>query len=235
MSSCLLTFVPQGMPSLLARTDYHTNDLNTLVLSTDTSNSLASALEELRRGGLVAFPTDTVYGVGALVNDINAVKRLYAAKGRTTEKAIPVLVGQISDVNKIAVNIPPGAQQLMDTFWPGALTLVLTKLSTVSDAISRGDTIAVRMPDHPWLLNLLKSSGPLAVTSANRSGGQNPMRASHVLDDLCTWIDLLIDGGDSQGGIPSTIVDSSKDPPKILRSGPISGGQIRQALASQHC
>lgn len=205
------------------------------MISTGTSNSLDSALEELQRGGLVAFPTDTVYGVGALVNDIKAVKRLYTAKGRTTEKAIPVLVGRMSDVSKIAVDIPPGAQQLMDTFWPGALTLILTKLSTVSDAISRGGTIAVRMPDHPWLLSLLQSSGPLAVTSANRSGGQHPMKASHVLDALSTRIDLLIDGGDAQGGIPSTIVDSSRDPPKILRSGSISGIRIRRTLGSQHC
>jgi len=127
------------------------------------------------------------------------------------------------------------AQQLMETFWPGALTLILPKLSLVSDVVSRHDTIAVRMPDHTWLLNMLRASGPLAVTSANRSGEQNSVKGSDVLVALRGKIDLLIDGGDAPCALPSTIVNCTCNPPEILRTGPISKSRIHDDLGYQHC
>lgn len=209
------------------------NEINTSVLSAVKSYSLERAVEELERGGLVAFPTDTVYGVGAMVNDAAAVKRLYTAKGRPSEKAIPVLAGHSSDVDKVAIDIPPVAQQLMDTFWPGALTLILPKSSHVSDAVSAGPTIAVRMPNHPWLLRLLRVSGPLAVTSANISGEPHHITGSHVLADLNGRIDLLIDGGSTLGSLPSTLVDCTRASLEILRTGSISRSSIERAIVFQ--
>lgn len=204
--------------------------MKTPVLSSHISNSHERTLEKLRLGGIVAFPTDTVYGVGASACNTKAVQRLYVAKGRTHEKAIPVMIGRVSDVSKVAMDISTKAQQLMDMFWPGALTLVLRKLPTISTSVSSVSTIAVRVPDHVWLLSLLKDSGPLAVTSANRSGGNNPNSVSDVLEDLSDYLDLVIDGGDSGGGLPSTIVDCTVEPIRIIRNGAISRDSIYHVL-----
>jgi L-threonylcarbamoyladenylate synthase len=209
------------------------NDVKTTVLSMECATSLPRALEELRSGGLVALPTDTVYGLAALVDNAEAVQRLYVVKHRSIEKAIPILVGHPEDLNKVAAGIPSSAQLLMDAFWPGAVTLVIPKLDLVPDAVSRGTTIAVRMPDHPWLLELLTSTGPVAVTSANHSGEQDSLTGSSVLAALNRQIDLLIDGGNASGALPSTIVDCTSNPPEILRIGSISELSINEILGDQ--
>ncbi len=196
--------------------------MKTEILSADSPDTLPHALEVLKRGGVVAFPTDTVYGMGAMVFDAEAVARLYAAKGRPPEKAIPVLVGQTGDVSQVAARVTPSAKKLAEAFWPGALTIVLPKLSTVPEIVSAYPTIGVRLPNHAVARALLTLAGPLAVTSANLSGMNSHLHARAVLADLNGRIDLLIDGGPCPGGVPSTVLDCTIEPPEMLRVGPIS-------------
>jgi L-threonylcarbamoyladenylate synthase len=196
--------------------------MKTEVLPADSPEALPHALEVLKRGGVAAFPTDTVYGIGAMVFDAEAVARLYAAKGRPPEKAVPVLVGQTGDVSKVAAKFTPSAKKLAAAFWPGALTLVLPKLPVVPEIVSAYPTIGVRLPDHAVARALLTLAGPLAVTSANLSGMNSHLHARAVLADLNGRIDLLIDGGPCPGGVPSTVLDCTVEPPEMLRVGPIS-------------
>ncbi len=177
----------------------------------------------LREGGLVAFPTDTVYGVGALVFHQQAVDRLYIAKVRDREKAIPVLVANVRDLNRIAKHVPPAAWQLAGAFWPGALSMVLERSALVPDAVTAGGpTVAVRVPDHPVALALIERVGaPLATTSANLSGQPSAVTADEVEASLGDAIDLILDGGPCPGGVASTVIDLSVTPPRIVRQGPI--------------
>ncbi len=195
--------------------------IETHLLSVQTEGWLAQALTVLREGGLVAFPTDTVYGLGALAFDNAAVERIYWVKGRSTEKAIPVLIGEVDDLAQVAIEIPPAAQRLAARFWPGPLTLVLPKHPRLPPAISAMPTVGVRLPDHPVARALLGAAGPLAVTSANLTGQSSPVTASEVLEQLGGRIPLVLDGGVTPGGIPSTVVDCCGDSPRLLRAGPI--------------
>jgi L-threonylcarbamoyladenylate synthase len=193
-------------------------------------SQIQSALEVLKSGGLVAFPTDTVYGLGALVFDGKAVESIYAAKDRPIEKAIPVLLGDADDLPKVTSALPEMAVKLTSRFWPGPLTLVLPKLQTLPQAVSATDTVAVRVPDHKVARALLRAAGPMAVTSANISGQSSPTTAEEVFSQLNGRIALIIDGGKTPGGIPSTLVDCTKAIPEILRAGPISLDEILSAL-----
>ncbi len=184
----------------------------------------------LRRGGLVAFPTDTVYGLAADYTNPEAIAGLFAAKGRDMNKAIAVLVGGVEQLDAITPGLSQAAGSLAARFWPGALTLVVTRRPELPDELSTLPTIGVRMPNHPFALQLLRAVGPLAVTSANRSGDENPLTAEDVLDQLGGRIDLLLDGGKCPGGVPSTVVDCTVPDVKILRQGAISAADIRQAL-----
>lgn len=186
----------------------------------------------LEQGGLVAFPTDTVYGLAAAVWDWEAVNRLYAVKQRPERKAIPVLISDVADVLRVARPPSELAQALMIQFWPGPLTLVVRRRPEIPEAVSATDTIGVRVPDQAFARSLLGSAGPLAVTSANRSGGESATTAEEVLAQLGHRIDLVIDGGPTPGGIPSTVVDCTTDPPRVLREGPISSAQIQRALGA---
>ncbi len=206
--------------------------MKTEVLPADSPDTLPHALEVLKRGGVVAFPTDTVYGIGAMVFDAEAVARLYVAKGRPPEKAIPVLVGQTEDVSQVAAEITPSAKKLADAFWPGALTITLPKLPAVPEIVSTYPTVGVRLPDHAIARALLILTGPLAVTSANLSGMNSHLRAGAVLADLKGRIDLLIDGGSCPGGVPSTVVECTTEPPTILRQGPITAEMIQAVLSA---
>ncbi len=197
----------------------------------DGPSSLQKALEVLRSGGLVAFPTDTVYGVGALAFDSQAVERLYLAKDRPAEKAIPILLGQSTDLDRIASAVPSMARLLAQRFWPGPLTIVVAKKSTVPLAITEGATIGARVPDHPIALALLRAAGPMAVTSANLSGKANARSAVEVLAQLGDKIELLLDGGLTPGLLASTVVDCTGDEPIVLRQGPISLEELKAALA----
>ncbi len=204
--------------------------METLVLPAGDPDSLAPALEILRRGGLVAFPTDTVYGVGALAFDPVAVASIYAAKARPAEKAIPVLIGDVDDLGRVSDDIPPLALILAARFWPGPLTLVVPKSVHLPGIVSAAPTVGVRVPDHPAARALLRAAGPMAVTSANLSGQPSPSSADEVLAQLNGRIPLILDGGVTPGGIPSTVVNCLGAEPAILREGPLSKSDILKAL-----
>lgn len=190
------------------------------------------ALELLRGGGVVAFPTDTVYGVGGLAASEQAVHTLYAVKERSSDKAIPVLIGGSDDLERIAVNVDARAYKLAQLFWPGPLTLVLTKRTDLPSELSPYPTVGVRMPDHPDALTLLRKAGPMAVTSANLSGDDSPSTPAEVYAQLGGRIPLILDGGQTPGGVPSTVVDCTNPELRLLRSGPLSLETLREALKS---
>jgi len=189
------------------------------------------AVRILAEGGLVAFPTDTVYGVGAHAFQPDAVERIYIAKFRPRDKAIPILLGQADDLLLVAEEITEIVWLLAERFWPGGLTLVLPKRASVPDVVSAGGpTVAVRVPDHPVPLALMAALGaPLAATSANLSGRPSPVTAQEVEAELGGRIELILDGGRCPGGIPSTVLDLTTDPPTILRAGAIGVEEIRSA------
>lgn len=200
--------------------------MNTEYFSADNPLALSRALEILKSGGLLAFPTDTVYGLGALVFNKAAVKGIYAAKGRPTEKAIPVLIGDADDLAKVVAEVPEIALRLATRFWPGPLTLVVPKHPDLPEAVSAAPTIGVRIPNHPVALALLRLAGPMAVTSANRSGQPSPCTAQEVLSQLGGRIAMILDGGKTPGGVPSTVVDCVGGDPQVLREGPILESEI---------
>jgi L-threonylcarbamoyladenylate synthase len=200
--------------------------MNTIIIPVEDPLALPSALEVLKSGGLVAFPTDTVYGVGALAFDRMAVESIYTAKDRPVEKAIPILIGDVEDLAKVAISIPEIALKLAAHFWPGPLTLVIPKNPELSDIVSAGPTVGVRMPDHLFARSLLRTAGPMAVTSANLSGQPSPTTAGDVFSQLGKRIALIIDGGITPGGVPSTVVDCTSGEPQIIRSGPIPKREI---------
>jgi L-threonylcarbamoyladenylate synthase len=196
--------------------------MKTEICSAGDPSALLRAKEILQSGGLVAFATDTVYGVGALAFNGEAVERIYAAKDRPVEKAIPVLIADIDDLVKVAAEVPDIAFKLASRFWPGPLTLVVPKHPDLPEAVSSGPTVGVRIPDHPVARTLLRISGPLAVTSANLSSQSSPSTAQEVYAQLGGRIALVLDGGKTPGGVPSTVVDCVGLDPQILRRGPIS-------------
>jgi L-threonylcarbamoyladenylate synthase len=204
--------------------------MNTEILSASSVNAIPRALEILKAGGLVAFPTDTVYGVGALVFNGKAVESIYTAKDRPIEKAIPVLIGDSDDLENVGIDIPETARRLVALFWPGPLTILVPKRADLPESVSATSTVGVRLPDHEVARALLGATGPMAVTSANISGGQSPVTAQEVYEQLKGRIDLIIDGGKTPGGIPSTLVDCTAADLKVLREGPISLEALRSAL-----
>jgi len=191
---------------------------------------MKQAIEILQMGGLVAFPTDTVYGLGALAFNGQAVESIFVAKDRPVEKAIPVLIADANDLGKVCAVVPETALKLGTHFWPGALTVVVPKHPDLPPAISSSPTVGVRIPDHPVARNLLRIAGPMAVTSANLSGKSNPCSAQEVQDQLGGRIALIIDGGRTPGGVPSTVVDCTGLEAQLLRAGPISKEEVMAIL-----
>ena len=206
--------------------------MKTTVLSADAPDVIQYAFEILKKGGLVALPTDTVYGIGALAFDGKAVESIYNAKERPVEKAIPILIAEIMDLNKVASKISYTTRRLASRFWPGPLTCIVPKKPTLPLAVSATPTVAVRIPDHADARALLRAAGPMAVTSANISGQPSPSTAQEVYDQLKGRIPLILDGGKTPGGLPSTLVDCTGEKPVILREGPISLSELMAALQS---
>ena len=194
---------------------------------------IAEAVEALVRGGVIAFPTDTVYGIGADVRRLDAIAALYEVKGRPTDKAIPLLLAGAEELNAVAQEVPESAWRLAEQFWPGALTLVVRRAPSLPPVLSaEGSTVAVRVPDHPVVRALIGGLGaPLAATSANISGQPSPVTAEEVLAQLEGRIVLLLDGGPCPGGHASTVVDLTATPVRILRAGPITAQEIEAVLA----
>ena len=189
---------------------------------------LQRAVDILRKGGLVAYPTDTVYGLAALATDARAVQKLFEAKKREPDRAVPLLIASPPDLAFVASDVPDVARQLIDAFWPGALTLVLRKASDFhSPAV--GETVAVRVPDHPVPRELARLLGePITGTSANVSGGAEPRSADEARSQLGDAVDLIIDCGRCPGGQPSTVVDCTVDPPRIVREGALRREELER-------
>lgn len=192
---------------------------------------IALAADILREGGVVAFPTDTVYGLAADARHPDAVAELYIVKRRAPDKAIPILIADEADLRDFVSRVPEPARRLMEAFWPGGLTLILPIAPRVPAIISPGPGIAVRMPNHPVPLELIRRLGaPLATTSANISGAQSPSTAQEVFEQLGRRVDLILDGGPTPGPIPSTIVDFTTTPPRLVRAGALAAAEIRRLI-----
>jgi len=204
--------------------------MRTRILPAHKAGALKYALDVLRQHGVVAFPTDTVYGLGALAFDPPGIDMLYTVKGRDHKKAIAILLAGLDQLERVAARKVDEIEDLVRAFWPGPLTVILPRHPDVPPEVSAGATIAVRIPDHPLALALLERAGPLAVTSANHSGADNSVTAAEVLAQLGGRIDLILDGGRSPGGQPSTVLDCTGKRPVILREGPISLADIERAL-----
>lgn len=202
----------------------------TTVLPTNSPDALLMAKKVLEHNGLIAFPTDTVYGLASRLDSAKAIEGLFLAKGRDFNKAIAVLIGDVEQLSRVARELPESALKLAARFWPGALTLVVYRLPELPDNLTPGETVGVRMPDHEFARKLLRACGPLATTSANLSGQANPLSAADVENQLGGRIDLILDGGLVPGGIPSTVVDCTSPDIKILRQGAISEADIRKTF-----
>ncbi|MCE1253251.1 MAG: threonylcarbamoyl-AMP synthase [Anaerolineae bacterium] len=202
----------------------------TKIISTSSPRSLQQALLTLQKGGVIVFPTDTVYGLGVPIRNEVGINRLFEIKGRDFNKAIAVLVGDIKHLPQLTPGLTPVAEKLAKAFWPGALTLVVPCAAGLPHNLSPLPTVGIRMPNHPFALKLLCKSGPLATTSANVSGGANTITARQVLEQLDGSIDLLLDGGQTPGAVPSTVVDCTKAELTILRQGAITQEQMLAVL-----
>lgn len=186
----------------------------------------------LRRGGLVCYPTDTVYGIGAAAGDAAAVRRLFAAKGRPPDKPLPLLLADAADAVLVA-EVTPLARGLADRFWPGALTIVMRKAPSYrSLALAGGETVALRVPDHELLRAIVRALGePVTGTSANRAGAPAPVSAAEVALQMGETVDLIIDGGRCRAGVESTVIDVTGDVAEVLREGGVSLAEVEEALA----
>lgn len=191
---------------------------------------IKKAAEIIKKGGLVAFPTETVYGLGADALNPKAVRRIYAAKGRPADNPLIVHVADKDQIYRLAKKLPEKAKDLIRKFFPGPLTIVLEKNEVVPDETTAGlHTVAIRMPSHRIALALIKQSGtPIAAPSANKAGRPSPTKAQHVLEDLNGEVDLIIDGGATEVGLESTVVDLTMKPPQILRPGGITVEMLRE-------
>jgi L-threonylcarbamoyladenylate synthase len=185
------------------------------------AEGLNAALAELQRGSVIAFPTDTVYGVGADGLDAAAVLKLYATKDRPLTQPIPLLLADLADLALVSKAIPERAMRLAKRYWPGGLTLVVPAAPHLPpELLASGTTVAVRVPDYAPLRRLIRQLGhPLAATSANRHGAANPVTAQDVLEQLGSRLPLVLDGGPTPGDTPSTIIDLTGPAPRVLRQG----------------
>ncbi len=206
--------------------------METIIRKTGDPDAFQLSCDILKRGGLVAFPTETVYGLGGDGMRSESSMKIYAAKGRPSDNPLIIHIAEMSDVEKLASEIPEAAVTLMEAFWPGPLTIILKKRPEVPDTTTGGlDTVAIRMPSHPDAARLIRESGVLiAAPSANTSGRPSPTNASHVIEDMTGRIDMILDGGPVGIGIESTIVDMTGDIPTILRPGFITKKDLEAVL-----
>lgn len=207
---------------------------NTLILE-PTKENIEKAAKIIRKGGLVAFPTETVYGLGADAMNADAVGRIYEAKGRPSDNPMIVHISRASDIGQLTPMLSPQIVEIIDNFWPGPLTIVVKKKPDVPDRTTGGlDTVAVRLPDSEVARELISASCcPIAAPSANLSGGPSPTRAQDVIDDMNGRIDAIITGEDCRVGIESTVLDLSGEEPVILRPGIITAEAIEAALGRE--
>jgi L-threonylcarbamoyladenylate synthase len=201
-------------------------------LTPEIKAQIEAAADVLRRGGLAAYPTDTVYGLGARGDDTAAIRRVFELKIRPSDQALPLLIGDLSQLTTVARTVSPLAERLIERFWPGALTLVLLKNAALPDAVTGGgDSVAVRLPGHPVPRVLATVLGvPVVGTSANLSGMPSALTADEVKAQLGDRVDCIIDGGRVSGGVESTVLDLTGAVPRILREGAVSRLEIAEIV-----
>ena len=210
--------------------------IKTILATVDAQMPQKQIIEQagqiLKQGGLVAFPTETVYGLGANGLDADACKKIYQAKGRPSDNPLILHIAKKQSLYEIVKQVPQKAEKLIDAFWPGPLTMIFQKKDCVPYEITGGfDTVAVRFPAHAVAQNVIEAAGvPIAAPSANVSGKPSPTRASHVLFDLDGKIDMILDGGSTQVGLESTIIDVSVQIPVLLRPGAVTKEMIEEVI-----
>ena len=215
---------------------YITSKYNTRYYTVDAlkpeRDIIATCGQIIRAGGLVCFPTETVYGLGANALDGEACRKIFRAKGRPQDNPLIVHVAAPEDVRLLTSQLPPLAEICQEKFWPGPLTLVLPKSERVATEVTAGlDTVGIRMPDHPVALELIRAAGvPIAAPSANLSGRPSPSRGEHVMEDLAGRVDAVLDSGPCRVGIESTVLDLTGDIPIILRPGGVTREQLQAVL-----
>ena len=204
-----------------------------MILPISDPDAIPRAVAALERGELVVLPTDTVYGVAAAAFDSAAIDRLYAAKQRPAEKAIPVLLADVESARRVASDIPPLAARFAAHFWPGPLTITLPKREGLPPNLSAYPTIAARMPDHSGCRAVIRAAGEvLAVTSANRSGGPNPTTVHEAVGQLGDTVAIYLDGGTTPGPVASTVVAVAGETFRVLRSGPVTEAMLARVAES---
>ena len=194
---------------------------------------VSRAVSMLKRGGVVAFPTDTVYGLGACFDNVAAVRQVYRLKQRPYGMGLPLLLAETAQIEQVARVIPPVAERLAEAFWPGALTMVLFRGGSVPDAVTGGEeTVAVRVPAHPVAIALIAGVGnPIVGTSANVTGRPSAVTAADVLSQFGDSVGMVIDGGECPGGVESTIVDVTGEVPRLLRRGALSREELEEVCS----
>ncbi len=204
----------------------------TEILPATSKQAIRKACRLMHEGEAIAFPTDTVYGLGAKAFERFAVRQVFHLKQRDRNKGVPIFIPQIDDLNLVARNVPNSAWPLLQHFWPGSLTVVLQKTENLPDDVTGGeDTVAIRIPDHPICFELLTKMGcPIVATSANLANEPTPDTAQGVADQLGEQLPLVLDGGPSPTAYPSTIIDLSTTPPRLLRSGPIKPTDLQKFI-----
>jgi L-threonylcarbamoyladenylate synthase len=205
------------------------------ILKAEAEGTLAEAIAVLKGGGLVAYPSDTVYGLWAAASDERAVARVFAVKGRLSEKALPLLLAGVEGMAPLCAEVSPIAKLLTERFWPGPLTLVLRRSPAFqSAALGGGENVGLRVPDHHFLRQLIRALGePITGTSANRSGRPSCRTPREVQRHLRDAVDLIIDGGPSRIGQESTVIDITESTPVIVRTGALSREEIERAIGRE--
>jgi len=193
------------------------------IITPAVADQIKAGILILKKGGVIAFPTETVYGIGVSIAAAAAAERIYQIKGRAKLKALPLVLSNVAQVSEVAIDVPDMVWILAERFWPGPLTVIVKKSARVPDSItSGGKTVAIRVSSHPVAVALVAGLGvPITGTSANLSGKPSPVTAVEVFNQLGHTVDLIIDGGKCPGGIESTIIDLTKNPPMIIREGAI--------------
>lgn len=200
------------------------------MISIHHASALDEAYKVISAGGMIVFPTDTVYGLGVSAFNQQGIDRIFETKGREPDKAIAVLLADLSQLSLVSNGLNLAAEKIGARYWPGALTLVIPSQQGLPTNISPLPTIGVRIPDHEFARQLIRLTGPLATTSANLSGKPSAVTLHEAIDQLGEQVDLYIDGGQTPGGVASTVVDCTQDPPVILRPGPITDLDLQRAL-----
>ena len=197
-------------------------------------NAIRFCCSEVRKGQIVVFPTETVYGLGAYVFDREAVRKIFLAKGRPADNPLIVHITNIEQLHEVAADVDETAYRIAERMWPGPLTIILRKRSDVPPEVCGGmPTVAVRMPAHPVALKLIECAGPIAAPSANISGKPSPTEPHHIYVDMFGRADIIIDAGDTFFGVESTIIDLTSDPPRLLRPGALPHEKVAEILGKE--